>query len=124
MVGSAGIHKHNSRNGCAAWRRFGRARCTGDGTDYLNHCVFKEAVKPERIVYQLTGGRKEDRDLQAEVSWIVEAQSKKTKLTLHMFFPTAEARDCSATAYKAIEGGNETLGRLSEHLADGIACRR
>jgi uncharacterized protein YndB with AHSA1/START domain len=95
-----------------------------DGTDYLNHGVFKEVVKAERIVYKLTGGRKEDRDLQAEVSWIFEAQGKKTKLTLHMLFPTAEARERSAKAYKVIEGGNETLDRLREHLADGIACRR
>jgi uncharacterized protein YndB with AHSA1/START domain len=95
-----------------------------DGTDYVNHCVFKEVVKPELIVYKLTGGRKEDRDLQAEVRWIFEAQGEKTKLTLYMLFPTAEAHERSATAYKVIEGGNETLDRLREHLANGIACWR
>jgi uncharacterized protein YndB with AHSA1/START domain len=87
-----------------------------DGTEYLNHCVFSEVLKPERIVYKLSGGRKDDPDVQAEVSWIFEAQGTKTKLTLHMLFPTVEARDRSASKYKVIEGGNQILDRLREHL--------
>lgn len=95
-----------------------------DGTEYLNDCVFSEVVKPKRIVYTLTGGKKDDRNAQAEVSWIFEAQGDKTRLTLHMLFPTAEARNRSATVYKVIEGGNETLDRLGEHLANKLLdCR-
>lgn len=90
-----------------------------DGTEYLNDCVFTEVTKPERITYKLSGGRKEDRDVRAEVSWIFEALGSKTKLTLRMLFATAEARDRGAKTYKVVEGGNEMLDRLREHLVKG-----
>ena len=90
-----------------------------DGTQYLNDCVFTEVTKPERIAYKLSGGRKEDHDVNAEVSWIFEAQGAKTKLTLRMLFATAEARDRSAKTYKVVESGNEMLDRLREHLVKG-----
>ena len=106
------IHEMDVRPG-GVWNSIMRGP---DGTEYLNHCVFLEVVKPERIVYQLTGGRKEARDVQMEVSWIFEAQAGKTGLTLRMLFPSAEARDRLAAAYQVVEGGNETLDRLRQHL--------
>lgn len=91
-----------------------------DGTEYLNDCVFTEVVRPERIAYTLIPGRKHDRVAQerdrVESSWIFEAQGKKTKVTLRMLFQTSEARDRFAREYKVVEGGNETLDRLQEHL--------
>lgn len=91
-----------------------------DGTEYLNDCVFTEVVRPERIVYTLIPGRKRDRTAQepdrVQASWLFEAQGRKTKVTLRMLFPSAEARDCFAREYKVVEGGNETLDRLQDHL--------
>ena len=90
-----------------------------DGTDYANNCVFVEVVRPERIVYRLLGGgRLEDRDIQAESSWIFEARGEQTKLTLRMLFPTREARDRAAAIYKVTEGGNETIDRLARYLSN------
>lgn len=40
----------------------------------------------------------------------------KTKVTIHMVFPTAADRDRVVKEYGAIEGGKQTLGRLAEHL--------
>ena len=95
-----------------------------DGTEYRNDCVFTEVIKPQRIVYKLTPGRKHNRAAQepetVEASWVFEAQGKKTKATLRMLFPTAEARDRFVREYKAVEGGNETLDRLREHLANQV----
>ena len=91
-----------------------------DGTEYRNDCVFVEVVKPQRIVYALAGGKKELDDTQAEVTWTFEAQGEKTRVTLRMLFPTAEARQRAAATYKVLEGGNETLDRLGEHLGDGV----
>lgn len=92
-----------------------------DGTEYLNDCVFTEVVKPQRIVYELIPGRKHDSATQeratVEASWVFEAQREKTKVTLRMLFPTPEARERFAREYKAVEGGNETLDRLRDHLA-------
>jgi hypothetical protein len=34
-----------------------------------------------------------------------------------MFFPSLEAREDVVRKYGAIEGGNQTLDRLAEHLA-------
>lgn len=93
-----------------------------DDTEYLNDCVFTEVVKPRRIAYKLTGGRKHDPSAQApiEVSWDFVAQGETTRITLRMVFPTSAARDRFTREYKAVEGGNETLDRLRQHLTNQI----
>lgn len=93
-----------------------------DGTEYLNDCVFTDVVKPQRIAYKLTAGRKHDRGLQEpmEVSWVFEAQGETTRITLRMLFVTPEGRDRFTREYGAVEGGNETLDRLREYLASEV----
>jgi len=89
-----------------------------DGADYPNLSTFTEVVKPERIVYQHGGSRKGDPGVQFESTWTFEAlDSGKTRLTIHMVFPTAEARDRVVREFGAIEGGKQTLARLAEFLA-------
>ncbi|HEY4740345.1 MAG TPA: SRPBCC family protein [Candidatus Acidoferrales bacterium] len=88
-----------------------------DDTDYPNKNVFIEVVKPDRIVYSLTGGKQGDRGTQAEVTWTFEAQGAKTTLTLRMLFPSAEVREHVVKTYGTIEGGEQTLDRLGELLA-------
>jgi len=73
-------------------------------------------VKPERIVYSHGGGKKGDPGAQFQATWTFEAQGDKTKLTLRMVFPSAADRDRVVKVYGAIEGGNQTLGRLERHL--------
>jgi uncharacterized protein YndB with AHSA1/START domain len=88
-----------------------------DGTNYPNHCVFKEIVKPERIVYTNSGGKKGAPGIQFVSTWSFAALATgKTRVTIHMVFPTAEARDTVVKVYGAIKGGRETLGRLAKHL--------
>jgi uncharacterized protein YndB with AHSA1/START domain len=41
----------------------------------------------------------------------------KTRLTMRGVFPTAAERDRVAKEYGAIEGAQQTLGRLAEYLA-------
>jgi len=96
------------------WRHIMRGP---DGTEYPNKSVFLEVVKPERVVYSHGGGRKGDPSAQFEATWTFEAQGDKTKLTVHMVFPSASARDLVVKTYNAIEGGNQTLDRLGEKLA-------
>jgi len=92
-----------------------------DGTDYPNRIVFIEVVKPERIVYSMTGGKKGDPVHQSDVTWTFEAQGDKTRLTLRMLFPSADAREQAAKKYGVIEGGSQTLDRLEEQLAKSSA---
>jgi len=88
-----------------------------DGTDYPNKSVFTEVVKPERITYSHGGGRKGARGVHFEATWTFEALDRgTTRLTIRQVFPTAEDRDRIVKDYGAIEGGKQTLERLSEHL--------
>lgn len=83
-----------------------------DGVDYNNRIVFDEIVKPERLAY--THGSDEQPD-QFRVTVNFSEQGGKTTLTLRMVFPSAE--ECNKVKqYGAVEGGNQTLDRLSEHL--------
>jgi uncharacterized protein YndB with AHSA1/START domain len=88
-----------------------------DGTDYPNKSVFLEIVKPERVVYSHGGGSKGGPGANFKATWTFEKQGDKTKLTMRMEFPTADARDQVVKHYNAIEGGNQTLDRCEEHLS-------
>jgi len=108
------IHEMNVRPG-GVWRHTMHGP---DGTDYPNENTFLEVVKPERIVYSLSGGKKGDSGVQAQVTWTFEALGdKRTRLTLRMVFPTVAMRDHVEKTYGATEGGKQTLARLAEHLA-------
>ncbi len=88
-----------------------------DGSKYPNKSRFQDVVKPERIVYVLGGGREEGPGATFVATWTFEALSaKQTRLTVRMVFPSTEARDFVAKEFGALEGGKQTLERLSEHL--------
>jgi len=87
-----------------------------DGTDYPGKSIFKEVVKPERLVFTHSGGKKGEPAAHFESTWTFEAQGEKTKITLRMLFDSAPARDLNVKTYKSIEGGQQTLARLAEYL--------
>ena len=57
-----------------------------DGTDYPGKSIFNEVVKPERLSFTHTGGKKGEPSAHFESTWTFEAQGEKTKLTLRMVF--------------------------------------
>ncbi len=90
-----------------------------DGAKYPNKSIFKELVKPEKIVYSHGGGREDGSGPGANftATWTFEEVAPgKTRITARMVFPTAEARNIVVKEYGAIEGGKQTLGRLAEYL--------
>lgn len=87
-----------------------------DGTDYPNRSVFTEVVKPERICFLHGGSRKGDPETQFEATWTFEAVGNKTRLSIHMVFPTAADRERVVRDYGALEGAKQTLERLAVHL--------
>ena len=88
-----------------------------DGANYPNKSVFKEVVPPERIVYSHAGGRKGGPGASFVSTWTFEiVDARKTKVTIRMVFPSAEARDFVVKEFGAVEGGKQTLERLAEHL--------
>jgi uncharacterized protein YndB with AHSA1/START domain len=88
-----------------------------DGTNYPNHSVFTEVVKPERLVYRHDGSKEGGPSVDFEQTVTFEEQGGKTKLTMRLLFPTAADRDRVVKQFNAIEGGNQTLDRLGERLA-------
>jgi uncharacterized protein YndB with AHSA1/START domain len=88
-----------------------------DGADYPNKSIFKEVVKPERIVYSHGGGRKGKPGANFVATWTFEAvENGKTRLTMRSVFPSAADRDLIVKEYGAIEGAKQTFERLAEHL--------
>jgi uncharacterized protein YndB with AHSA1/START domain len=90
-----------------------------DGSKFPNLARFEEIVEPERIVYS-NGGNKEGSPgtgtSHRTTVTFKDLGGKKTELTLRMVFPTAAEREMVVKTFGAIEGGKQTLARLSEHL--------
>ena len=87
-----------------------------DGRDYQNKITYLEVVKPERLVYK-HGGEKEVEPVNFQVTVTFEEQDGKTKVDMRMVFPSANARDYVIKTYAAVEGLDQTLGRLEDYLA-------
>lgn len=86
-----------------------------DGVDYPNKVVYIEVAKPEKLVYSHGKDNGDAPSCQNHVTVTFEdAGENKTKVTLRMLFATAAERD--ETAKYAIEGGNQTFGRLAEYV--------
>jgi uncharacterized protein YndB with AHSA1/START domain len=85
-----------------------------DGTDYDNRVVFIEVVKPERLVYNHgPEGKGDVKEFHVTVTF--NEENGGTRLTLRMAAESAAERD-RMVEFGALEGGNQTLERLAEHL--------
>jgi uncharacterized protein YndB with AHSA1/START domain len=83
-----------------------------DGVDFPNTIVYEEIVPPERLVF--THGGSDDPPFRVTVTF--EEFLGNTALTMRSVFVSAEERDRVVVEYNAIEGGNQTLDRLAEHV--------
>ena len=88
-----------------------------DGRDYRNHLVFLEVDRPAKLVYkhQPEPGT-EPVSFQTTVTF--ENESGQTRVTMRMTFPNPKQLDYVIQTYHADEGGQQTLDRLRQHLAD------
>jgi uncharacterized protein YndB with AHSA1/START domain len=82
-----------------------------DGVDYQNKILYIEIVKPERLVYSHVGGA------QFHTTVTFAEQGAKTRITVRMLFESASERERVVKKFGAVEGLNQTLGRLAAHLA-------
>ena len=88
-----------------------------DGRDYDNRIVYREVVRPERLVYQHAG---DGGTVHFETTVTFEDAGGKTLLTMRAVFATKAIRDWGEETYHAVEGAKQTLGRLDEFLAGGV----
>jgi uncharacterized protein YndB with AHSA1/START domain len=81
-----------------------------DGTNYKNKSIFKEVVKPLRIVYEHVSAPK----FTATITF--EADGNKTFLTWWMLFETAAEFHQVVKVFKADEGLKQNIERLEAYL--------
>ncbi|MGO8766942.1 MAG: SRPBCC domain-containing protein [Limisphaerales bacterium] len=94
-----------------------------DGANYPNESVFKEVVKPERIVFSLGGRREGGPGTNFVATWTFDTvEGAKTRVSVRMVFPSTPDRDFVVKEFGAIEGGKQTLERLGEHLKEMAAA--
>jgi uncharacterized protein YndB with AHSA1/START domain len=107
------IHEMNVKPG-GVWRFMMHGP---DGIDFPNKIVFNEVVKPERLVYTHSSEDENDPNI-FHTTVTFEDQQGKTWLTMRALFATAEELKRVVEEYGAKEGGNQTLSRLEEYLAN------
>lgn len=84
-----------------------------DGRDYQNHVVFTQIEEP-RILAHKHGG---DEGIEFNATITLEERDGKTLVTMTSVFPTAEMKEYVIREHHAVEGGNQTLGRLEQFMS-------
>ena len=92
-----------------------------DGTDYPNWIEWREIVPPDRIV-ALHGSRADDPDAFVSTFTFVERDGA-TELTLRSVFHTKALRDQVVEEFGAVEGAEQTLGRLAGYVESAARNR-
>jgi uncharacterized protein YndB with AHSA1/START domain len=88
-----------------------------DGTDYENKITYLDIVESERIVYKHSDGEENLKGINFETTVSFKQENDITEVTLRMLFPSKEERDTVVENYGAIEGGEQTLNRLADFVA-------
>jgi uncharacterized protein YndB with AHSA1/START domain len=84
----------------------------GWGQDYPNKIDYDEVIPHERLAYRHGDFEKEH----FKVVVLFEEQGGSTKVTMRSLFPSEEALAYVVKNHNALEGGQQTLGRLDEYL--------
>jgi uncharacterized protein YndB with AHSA1/START domain len=87
-----------------------------DGTDFHDWITWTEIVPPERIA--MTHGAFRDDPDAFTALLTFEAAGDGTRIVMHTVFPTKEMRDEAAERYRAVEGGQQTLAKLADYVAE------
>lgn len=83
-----------------------------DGVDYKNKSIFREIVKPERIVFDHVSGPK----FQTTVTFV--ADGKRTLLTWRMLFESKKEFEQVVKTFKADEGLKQNVQKLECYLGE------
>ncbi len=93
-----------------------------DGRDYHNRITFLEVLAPERLVFRHGGG--DDVEPVNHTTTVTFADlGGRTRLEMRMLFVSAEARRFVAEKYGAVEGLDQTLGRLRNYVSGAESTR-
>ncbi|HEX7847812.1 MAG TPA: SRPBCC family protein [Chitinophagaceae bacterium] len=81
-----------------------------DGTDYKNKHIYKEVVKPEKLVLEHVTGPK------FTMTATFEAQGENTLVTLHSVFESAEQLQEVIMVFKADIGMQQNMDRMEQYV--------
>jgi len=87
----------------------------GMGQDWYNKIEYLEVKKPELLSYKHSGSQSEDYNFTVTVSF--EEVEGKTLLTMRSVFKSKAIIDELNRKVNAIEGGKQTLNRLTNYLS-------
>ena len=87
-----------------------------NGVDYPNRIVYLDITRPARLEYKHDSGD-ENEPGQFVMTVTFTEQDGKTHLTMRALLKSAAERDRVVREHNAIEGGQQTLGRLADYLA-------
>lgn len=87
-----------------------------DGTDYKNKSIYKEIIKPERIVFEHVSPK-----FTATITF--EEKNGKTLLTWNMLFETKEQFEKVVKTFKADEGLKQNVVKLEAYLQAQFSIR-
>lgn len=86
-----------------------------DGTNYPEWITWTEIVPPERIAL-LHGEYRDDPKAFSSILTF-EEEGGGTRVKMITVFSTKEQRDEAAEKFRAVEGGQQTLGNLAAYVA-------
>ena len=89
-----------------------------DGTDYQEWIAWTEIVPPERIAMLHGESRDDPNAFESVLTFMLDGAA--TRIEMRTVFPTRELRDEAIEKYHAIEGGQQTLGKLAAYVADMV----
>ncbi|MBL8994674.1 MAG: SRPBCC family protein [Spirochaetia bacterium] len=87
-----------------------------NGVDYPNKIIFREVVRPERLVYDHGDPNQDEKDFFHVVVTFTAKGPKETELTMKSVFPTAEMLAEVVEKHGAREGMYQHLDRLEAYL--------
>ncbi len=85
-----------------------------DGTDYENLMTYTEVVPGERLAYAHSDPTSDEPPFEGSIA--LSQDGDGTLVTLKMVFPTLEKMQQQIDEVGAIEGGEQTLGRLADYV--------
>ena len=89
-----------------------------NGRDFQNRLVFEAIEPPARIVSRHGGDGDDALEFATHETRItLEAEGEKTRRTWRLVFASIAERDRIAREYGAVEGGQQTVGRLADYVA-------
>ncbi|MES2847471.1 MAG: SRPBCC domain-containing protein [Bacteroidota bacterium] len=89
-----------------------------DGTDYKNKSIYKEIVKPKRIVFDHISSPK------FTTTITFEEQNGKTLLNWHMLFESKEQFEQVVKTFKADKGLKQNIVKLEAYLKAKFSLRK